>query len=385
MKRICRRKYQTIVTVVALLCLCLSGCAPQSPMEKWERSAGLNARETPEELYQKALEEGTLVVYSESTRAWQLKDSFEAAYPGLVVEVHHIRAAELLAALYKNDELQNYHCDVAICTDSLGVVSQELVPAGILHKYVPWDIADHVKAQHNTEMLEYVAEVNQVFYSLDAPEPTSWWALTEPAYYGKVAMANPEKSQSMLSFFIGVMQSGDALEEAYRQRYGEEPPLTQGETAAHLFWRRLKANGLVLTNSGDDVVEQVGSGGAGGITAGFINSGKARNIELGFQAAPAYHMEPFTGIYYPYSVMMAGGSKNTSAAKLFIRWILGEADGAGEGYAIYQKEGVWPVRTDVQTDSSVALEELTLITLDKEAAYRDRETMLELWRSMPLS
>ena len=49
--------------------------------------------------------------------------------------------------------------------------------------------------------------------------------------------------------------------------------------------------------------------------------------------------------------MIAGGAKNINSAKLFIRWILGEADGNGEGGKPFLQEGAWPSRTDAHGGS----------------------------------
>lgn len=53
-------------------------------------------KETPEELYEAALKEDTLVVYSTTTRIYKVKESFEAAYPGLTVEVYDTRAHDMV-------------------------------------------------------------------------------------------------------------------------------------------------------------------------------------------------------------------------------------------------------------------------------------------------
>ena len=77
--------------------------------------------------------------------------------------------------------------------------------------------------------------------------------------------------------------------------------------------------------------------------------------------------------------MIAGGSKNVNAAKLFIRWILGEADGNGEGYKPFLQEGAWPARTDVTGGASRKLEDINVIYTDEEYTTKQREIFLEFW------
>ena len=80
--------------------------------------------------------------------------------------------------------------------------------------------------------------------------------------------------------------------------------------------------------------------------------------------------------------MIAGGSKNINSAKLFIRWLFGEADGHGEGYAPYLQSGAWTVRSDVRDDTGVRIEELNLLRLDYSYLYENREAFLVLWEEL---
>ena len=70
------------------------------------------------------------------------------------------------------------------------------------------------------------------------------------------------------------------------------------------------------------------------------------------------------------------GARNVNAAKLFIRWILGEADGKGEGYKPYFKSGAWSMRTDVADESIIPMESLKLWNLDSDYVYEHKEEML---------
>ncbi len=80
--------------------------------------------------------------------------------------------------------------------------------------------------------------------------------------------------------------------------------------------------------------------------------------------------------------MMAGGAKNVNAAKLFIRWLLGETDGQGEGYQPYLQSGAWSVRSDVQDDTGVNVQDLNLWQIDKTYLYEHYEDFLVFWESL---
>jgi iron(III) transport system substrate-binding protein len=93
-------------------------------------------------------------------------------------------------------------------------------------------------------------------------------------------------------------------------------------------------------------------------------------------------MEPFCGVYAPGYISIAGGAKNMNAAKLFIRWILGEADGQGEGYRPYLQSGAWSVRSDVEDDTGVRPQELNLLRLDKTYQYENHDAFLVFWEEL---
>jgi iron(III) transport system substrate-binding protein len=351
-------------------------------MEIWLQNVHLDAEETPEELYEKALSEGTLVIYSSSTRVMDVKDSFEEQYPGLTVYVQDTRSVDLINALKQNIESGDYSCDIMICSDDNGLISQDLVPAGIVYKYEPYDIADQIRPENDTVTLPLVAEIEMAFYNsemYDSAPINNWWELTEEKFYGKVVMPNPIKSFSAMGLIGMVIKNSDIMAQAYYDLYGTELELNDGENAGKAYWRMLKENGLILTNSSDETVELVGTPGLTDTPIGIMVSSKLRMRDVGFNIEPIYDMAYFSGTYTPNSIMIAGGCKNINSAKLFIRWILGETDGQGEGYKPYLQNGAWSVRTDVQSETEVSLDDLDVLQLDAEYIYNHLDDITEFW------
>ncbi len=122
--------------------------------------------------------------------------------------------------------------------------------------------------------------------------------------------------------------------------------------------------------------------GSGSESVGIIISSKTRLRDIGYEMTNHYGMEPFCGVYTPVSVMLAGGAPNINAAKLFVRWLLGEADGQGEGYKPYLQSGAWTVRKDVRDDTGVRIEELNLLAQDKTYQYDNQEAFLDFWEGL---
>lgn len=382
------------IQIQAVLCavfLLLSSCGvdqttpQQDDMERWLKTAKLAAEETPDELYAAALQEDTLVIYSISSRMMDVKKSFEEQYPGLTVVVQDIRAGDLVDKLRENYESRQYNCDIAVFTDSDTVISRDLAPNGLLYKYVPCDIADKLLPEYNIDRLEFLGEIIQMYYNdevYDEPPVHNWWELTELRFRDKVYIATPLRSYTTFSALCTMVQNSDEMARAYKELYGKELEIPPGSSAGELFLQRLMDNGLRQVNSSDEVVSAVGMPGQTDPPVGIMISSKVRDRDIGLALAPIFNAQPRAGTYVVTCAMLAGGAKNVSTAKLFIRWLLGEADGQGEGYKPYLQNGAWSTRNDVQSLSPMSLDEISLWRLDKDYLAENQDKIRKFWLSL---
>lgn len=368
--------------------LFIQGCASTSTdsyMDSWLEKANLDADETKEELYEKAKSEGILNIYSVSTRVTDVAKSFENEYPGLVVNVQDIRGTEIINKLNENYDNLNFNCDLILRTDNDGMFSHELVPKGLAYKYVPNDISPKILDQYNKETLNLMGEVLQIFYNdeyYDQPPITNWWELTDKKWRGKVMMANINKSDTALAALCMIIKNDYLMEQAYLKHYGK-PYENKEQNAGEFFIDKLIENDLIVANASDEVAEGVGApGNSDSSMIGIMISSKIRLRDIGYNIMPIYKLEPFDGFYTPNSIMIAGGAKNINAAKLFIRWILGETDGQGNGYKTYLKNGCWSVRSDVKSDSPLSLGDMNLIYLDVDYIYENKEKVSAQWKAL---
>jgi iron(III) transport system substrate-binding protein len=379
--------------LIAILLLCIfavTGCTPKNtesdnPLAEWLINARFDAEETAEQLYAAALGEDMLVIYCPTNRMLDVARSFEAQYPGLLVEVRHIREGELYEKLRENYEARNFECDLIIGADGLGVMTNEFLSKGIAVKYVPYDIADKILPGNNEDFLMFVGEAMMLQYNdehYDRPPVRNWWELTEEKWRGMVYIANPVRSISTLAFLCKTIEESDIMARAYEDLYGRPLEIPPGENAGLVFVRRLFENGLVIVNSSDEVAEAVGFPGSDSPALGIAISSKTRLRELGYEFINHYEMEPFAGVYTSASVSIAGGAKNVNAAKLFIRWLLGETDGQGEGYKPYLQSGAWSVRSDVRDESGVRIEDLNLLYKNRDFMYANHESILAFWEGL---
>ncbi len=375
--------------IILLLCfILLFGCSKtqttyKSEMDKWLEKANLSARETQEELYEKAKSEGILVVYTVSTRMVDVAKSFEKHYPELTVKVYEFRADETVEKVKQG--AGNGECDIIFCTDVDGSLTKDLIPKGLAFKYTPYDIADKLLPGCDEEYLSVLGELIVIGYNSalhDEPPVSNWWELTEPKWSGKVYAPNPAKSVTTLSAISMLFKYEAMLEQAYFERYGEKFEPQNGEGAAKTFVRRLLENGLNIVNSSDETAEAIGAPGYSEDNLGIIVSSKLRLRDIGYTLNMSYEAVPFKGIANPVNIMIAGGAKNVSSAKLFIRWILGETDGQGEGYKPYLQNGAWSTRVDVKSQSQGSLEQMGVIFTDGAFVYDNREEILAFWEKV---
>ncbi|MFI3212865.1 MAG: hypothetical protein R3Y24_05935 [Eubacteriales bacterium] len=370
-----------------LLTSILIGCQPNtidSSMKQWEETANLNAQETPLDLYKQALLEDTLIVYSTTTRIYDVKESFETQYPGLTVEVYDTRAYDLVETLLDAHENNETICDIVICSDDNGSLTNDLLPKNIIYKYVPYDIEPFMFPEANTELLSFVGEAEQLFYNssvYDIPPITNWWELTEPKWYGNVYMNSPLRSHPSYALVHSIISNSTAMESAYFAYYGEELNVPENSSAGEIFFERLVANGLHFTTSSNEIVEVIAST-QENPPVGFMISSKIRRNELGLSVAVAYGANPCDGVYASNTISIAGGSKNVNSAKLFIRWLLGETDGTGKGLTPYLLEGTWPVRTDVNNPSAITLAEGNFWFNDKTHIINQTDHITQFWSTL---
>ncbi len=368
-----------LLAMLAAGLVLLSGCAQQGDkttkaMQEWVKTAQLSAHETPQELYQKALNEDTLVIYTITTRITEVKESFEKQYPGLHVEIRDVRSTEVVDMVAENAASGRNECDIVICNDNSGELSAKLVDTGLIYPYIPYDIAPKLKEGHGEDQLYYLDEAQMFFYNsaiYDEVPIQNIWQLCEAQYKGEIYMPSPLRSFSTYGFCAMVLAHPNEMEQAWRDYAGTPLEVPEGKTASEVFFERLVQN-VHFTNSSDEVAEAVGSA-AGTGHFGLVISSKQRLNSVGYHMAPIYKLDPFSGSYASTSAMIAGGAKNINSAKLFIRWLLGEADGTGEGYKPYQTAGTWSPRTDVPDGNDVPLSEIDLLWLDKEYMKDNRD------------
>ncbi|NLM53862.1 MAG: ABC transporter substrate-binding protein, partial [Firmicutes bacterium] len=110
--------FAALLAVGLLVTLSLGALAQAYPqdVDTWLREVGLGPyapeAEDWDAIYEKAKQEGRVVIYTSSSRTIQVKDEFEALYPGIEVEVYHLGTTESLNKLHREQLSGIYNCDI---------------------------------------------------------------------------------------------------------------------------------------------------------------------------------------------------------------------------------------------------------------------------------
>ena len=381
-------KQKVLFGVVTFICL-FAGCSAKKEyqtenMRRWLQEAKLEEKESAEELYQAALTEDTLVIYSVSSRAFEVKEQFEKEYPGLTVEIKDVRGEDIVNMLIKNYENEDYACDVVICSDCDGSLYKKLLEPGVVYSYLPWDIAPKMNERHASRELVFSGEALMMFYNTNvfSNQPIhNIWELTEEKYRGRIMLASPLSSFSSYGFCSSILSESDNIAKAYESYKGKTLTIPKGQCAGEVFLEKVKQN-IVFTNSSDEVLEGVGGKGNEDMWIGIMVSSKMRYQELGYHFSPIYQLDPFAAVYTPNSVTIAGGARNVNTAKLFIRYLVGEASGDGEGLKPFNTVGAWSTRIDVEDGNEVPISDIDMIDLDKNYLYENEDMLREFWKKV---
>lgn len=374
------------LSVCMTLCVLLfAGCGRKSiknEMSDWEKAANLQAEQTSAELYEAAKSEGVLSIYTVSSRLFDVAESFQNRYPGLLVEVNYSRAEEMVEKVKQNKENGTYDCDILFVTNGDGSITEDLIPNKLAYKYVPHDIKDKLRTGGSEEYLSILLEVPLLTYNEDYYKSTpvsNWWELTEEKWRGKLYITNPTKSMISYTLFSMFMENNEKMEASYEAYFGKKYVGDGNECAGEAFVRMLIENEINVVNDSDDVANAVAAPGSQSGAVGILNASKLRLRDQGYPLQVCYDLKPFAGVINPANILIAGGAKNINAAKLFVRWILGEADGKGEGYKPFLQEGAWPSRVDVEGGASKKLEDMNVIYTDETYSSKNREAFLNFW------
>lgn len=337
-----------------------------------------------EDLLDRAVEEGSVTVYSFTSRIAAVEKAFEERYPGIDLIGHDISSTEQITRLQAEAESGAATADVAYISDAPVVVT-ELIDEGILHNHVPGRVADTLPGDYTDPMLANRLSTKILMYNEEAHpggSPVSnLWELTAEEWRGRVVMVDPAVRGDYLDLMTEIVRQSDAMAEAYRDHHGTDIELDADvDNAGEQFIKDLYANGLVLVGDTDSVNQAVGATGQDNPPVGFTSySDRRDNEEEGWALQASLGTTPSVGITFPAYVSLVDGAAHPAAARLAIDFLMGDdSPTGGPGYAPFHVPGDYPTRTDVDApEGAVHLDELRAWDINPEATAEIRSDVAD--------
>ena len=355
---------------------------------------------TDDELYAKAQEEGgTITVYATSSKMLKVVEPFLEDYPGLDVDVMDLDSDEVLSKAEMEHDSGNITADVLQTKDVNGAVFYEHYQTGIFEPYYPTDICSHIDEDLLKYSLPLYSSQSFWYYNTaafpDGQPITSWWNIIEKNDDGsqkyQIFCKEIGTETAYLSLFASFIVNADQMEQAYEDTYGEPLEYTydasdfafevpENNAGVEYMWRFSQLK-MTFIDDGDELALAVHNSTADKPALALASAGKIENRDAsGYDIAWCIGLTPYTALLNCESLFVAAGCDNPAGARLFIRYVLGGADGTAAGYEPFQKEGNWPVRDDMTNDKNPAqLDELGAIENDFGAIYSIFADCQDMW------
>ncbi|MFB0508582.1 MAG: ABC transporter substrate-binding protein [Thermodesulfobacteriota bacterium] len=348
---------------VALISSQALGATAVTPQQAaWLEKANIDryqpATEDWDAIYEAAKKEGKVVVYSLSSRIFKAVETFKKAYPGVEVEAYDMLTVDQIDKLTREQAAGIHNVDILFMADVTTLV-KEILPKRLVWNYVPTTLLGGQKAESvipadlRGPPLAHSLETKVVFYNFESYPKcpiNTLWDLTRPEWRGRVQMKDPLQSVENMNFLQMIVKYADKMAETYKEEFGESIKLSPGsKNAGYEFILRLVKNNLVLTTSDGDASKAVGTPGQTKPPLSLsVSSSKLRdNKTKGLKLAIGWDIRPVVGFTKRNFLVMANLAPHPNAAKLMIRWMLGDQKG-GAGMKPWLVPGQWPSRSDVK-------------------------------------
>jgi iron(III) transport system substrate-binding protein len=376
---------------VIVLALALFGFAAPAPgKDDWLKKAELGpygaAAFDEKQLYERAQQEKEVTIYSYSSRVHQFAKTFEKQYPGVKVNGFDMDSTEIVTKILAEQKAKNYAADIIFLKDP-ATAQHELLKKGWIVTYVPPDLRAVIPERFQKSFLTHHVSLDALVYNTEANKKCpvdSLWDLTRPEWKSKVLFPDPSKMPEFIEVLAAIVSHSDEMAKEYQRVFGKPIQLSRDSKNAGYEWiLRLLRNDAVISGSTNDVSNAVGQSGQQkppvGITAFSRLRDKEKNPKLAFDVA--YDLRPVTGVATQVVVAVVNQARHPSAAKLLVRWMLGDEKG-GRGFAPYFVLGNIPIRTDQPAPKgSRLLKDLNVWTADPQYVWDHGQEIRDFWLS----
>jgi len=372
-------KKSLLLLCVLLTLLATSPLFAAGTKEAPKAAAAPVVEENWDQIIAAAKAEGTVVVYSTTSRITDAAKMFEAKY-GIKVESHRLSEVEVIARLSQEAAAGVVGADLAILEDYPSM-KMLLIDQGVLFNYTPPAAREALApADQNPLVFAHVSRIigyNTEKYTTDPFK--SIWDLTTPQWKGKVMIRDLAITGEHQNFFSEIIRRSDELAADYLKRFGT-PLVLREKNAGYEFMRRLIENDLILRDSDTTICEAVGKKGQADPPVGFIyvyskhRDAVAKNLAVTYSA----NVQPFGVYYYNQYIQQLKGQKHPNASKLFTEFLMTQ-----EGFSAWAKDlGFYSSNENLkgyENDLPWSYWKTRLWTYEPQYAIQNRGNILDAW------
>lgn len=372
------RRVRWLYLVVVGLSL-LSICVPVAAEQNWEAIEAA------------AREEGTVVIYSVSSRMGNIVDEFREKY-GVTIEWYDLASDEQIEKFSREWDAGVYAVDV-LYGNSDAALLNKFLPEGKVVPFVPETTAPFLDENEKTPFLVQRWSSRVLIYNAalnpDGPPIDSLWDLTREEWSGKVIHPDPLSGQEV-AVFLTILQHPEEMAAAYEREFGESITLSAGinDAGEEWFFRYIK-NGPIIGGSTTKIAKGVADVNQTDLPApiGWTTFSKLRAYgsnypcEPDYAGAPLYDLDPVFGVAYPTILALSAKAPHPNAGKLLIRYLV------ETGLWPWNEIGDYSAREDIEAlqvhiFNQPPFDEVKLWVTDPEYIYNRTYDFVEFYLSI---
>ena len=362
--------------------------AQLSAAEQWAKDNGVGPY-TPETedwaaIEAAAKEEGSVVVYSNSSKIEKLLEPWNALYPD--IELAGGDTDDIAVKMAAEQEAGNVVGDIWFNSDG-HLLYGEFVPNQWMWWYTPPGVVvedvsperPFAMARRSVDIIGYNGEIHP-----EGCPVTNWWQFTESELMGKFYMEDPISDSSTTAKIVLIEEHADEMAVAYQELYGQDWTKDEayGEdtpNAGYLFLKKLAINQPGIQPGGDEVDSAFATLGMDpSVEPGYGWTGLSSyeaTMEGELAMAPCYDLKPVAGILKSSYLGIANNAPHPNAAKLFIKFALSE-----QGFEPWNQFGAYPAAVGLPiAEGMPARDEIALWPSDDLYAYQNLSKMRDFW------
>lgn len=273
-----------------------------------------------------ARKEGKVVIYSVSSRIFKIQKEFKEKY-GVEIVGYDMSSEEQIEKFGREHKAGVYNVDV-IYNNATSTLWGEMLPKKMIWNFVPDSVAPLLADNEKDPFLVQRWSCRVFIYNTarnpGGPPVDSLWDFTRKEWKGKVL--TPEITDpATANMYQTILRHPKEMAAAYKKEFGKSVKLSSGMKNAAEEWMFHFMKNAVIVPSTTKIFKGVADVKQDRPPIGITTFSKLRKLKKGvYEAAALVDMEPIFGVSYPTVFVIADQAPHPNAAKLLIRYMMGD-------------------------------------------------------------